>query len=178
MTKHLVILLLILTGPAPMPAQTLEEKCPGGTALMVSEWSAPMPAQTLEEKRLKMSAAEEAVRMAQIRRFEAMMRGQVKLLERLLDDDLTYTHSSGIVDTKADLLHSLQAGAIRYDSIEADDIQIRLYGQTAVVTGQARMKVRRQGQPLDFRVRFTEVYVKRNNQWLLIAWQSTEINER
>lgn len=153
MKHHAIILLLILAGLVPTPAQTRDEK------------------------RSKMSAAEEAVRMAQVRRFEAMMRGQVRLLDRLLDDDITYTHSNGTVDTKADLLQSLKTGAIRYDLIEPDDVQVRLYGQAAVVTGQARMKVRRQGQPFDFRVRFTEVYARRNNQWLLVAWQSTQIEE-
>jgi hypothetical protein len=154
MKNILIILLLILFGVAPALAQGSDDKPP------------------------KMSAAEEAIRITQSRRFEAMMRGEMKLLDKLLDDDLTYTHSNGIVDTKTDLIESLKTGQVKYDSIESTDIHVRFFRETAVVTGQAHMKVRLQGPPLDFRVRFTEVYVKRGKQWLLVAWQSTRMTER
>ena len=148
-------------------------KCIVVILFLISFGVAPVLAQEPDGKPPKMSAAEEAIHITQSRRFEAMMRGEAKLLDKLLDDDLTYTHSDGIVDTKTDLIESLKTGHIRYDSIEPDDMRVRVYRETAVVTGQAHMKARLQGQPLDFRIRFTEVYVKRGKQWLLVVWQST-----
>jgi hypothetical protein len=66
-------------------------------------------AQRPEAKSTRLSEAEEEVRFAESRRFEAMMRGNVTLLDRLLADDLTYTHSTGIVETKIGFLESLAA---------------------------------------------------------------------
>ena len=56
-------------------------------------------------------------------------------LDRLLADDLTYTHSTAKVDTKATYLELLLSGRTRYQSLEPADVQIRIYGTTGVVTG-------------------------------------------
>jgi hypothetical protein len=59
---------------------------------------------------------EAAVLAAQKERMQAMVRGDVEALSRLLPDDLTYTHASGVIDTKASLLSSIQSGKLKYKS--------------------------------------------------------------
>ncbi len=53
---------------------------------------------------------EAAVLAAQKERLQAMVRSDLDALGRLLPDDLTYTHASGVADTKASLLASIAAG--------------------------------------------------------------------
>ena len=124
------------------------------------------------------AAAEDArqeILAADARRFAAMVQGDQKALDGLLADDLTYTHSSGHLDTKARFLESLKSGTLRYLSIQPSDQLVRLYGDTAVVTGRAEVKAHSQGQDLAVTLLFTEVWVKSGGAWKLAAWQSTRV---
>jgi hypothetical protein len=46
-----------------------------------------------------------------------------------------------------------------------------------VLTGIARISVQSGGNALNFGVRFTDVYVRRNGNWQMVAWQSTRLPE-
>ena len=50
---------------------------------------------------------------------------------------------------------------------------VRVYGETAVVTGTATLSLR--GQAAPFTLRYTLVYVLRDRQWRMVAWQSTRL---
>jgi hypothetical protein len=109
-------------------------------------------------------------------RFDAMVKGDRTLLARILSDDLTYTHATGEVDTKASLLQSLASGKLRYLAITPGEVEVKALGDaTAVVTGRADFKVVAEGKELAFPVRFTSVYTRHRGSWLLAAWQSTRL---
>lgn len=112
---------------------------------------------------------------ADARRFAAMLQNDLTTLETLLADDLTYTHSNGLAESKAQFLESLRSGKLRYLAAERSDLAVRLHGDTAVVTGRAEMKVSSPGGKLELPVRFTEVWVRSGGAWRLTAWQSTRI---
>lgn len=112
---------------------------------------------------------------ADARRFAAMVQGDLTALEGLLTEDLTYTHSTGQVESRTELLESLRSGRLRYLAAEPSESAVRLLGETAIVTGRADMRVSAQGQGLTLQVRFTEVWVKSGGMWKLAAWQSTRI---
>jgi hypothetical protein len=121
---------------------------------------------------------ESEIRQLESRRFQAMLKVDAEELNRLLADDLTYTHSSGAVATKSQLIDSLKSGERKYQAIEPEDLKVRLYGSTAVVTGRARLKTVSKGQESDFRVQFTDVYAKKNGHWQMVAWQSSRLPEK
>jgi hypothetical protein len=50
-------------------------------------------------------------------------------------------------------------------------------GATVVLTGAARIRVTANGNPISFGVRFTDVYVNKDGQWQMVAWQSTRLPE-
>lgn len=120
---------------------------------------------------------EREVREVDDRRFAAMVRADTAELDRLLADDLTYTHSTGAVETKAQFLAAISAPTIRYRSIEPSERRVRVYGDAAVITGAAAVQVTSGGQDLALRMRFTAVYVRRAGAWKLAAWQSTRLPE-
>lgn len=121
--------------------------------------------------------AESEVRLAERERFEAMLKQDVALLGTLLDDDLTYVHSGGDLQNKAQFVELIRSKGLVYESIEPSDVQVRLHDGSAVVTGRSRMRVRNAAGMSSFGIRFTEVYVRRNGRWLLTAWESTKIGE-
>lgn len=118
----------------------------------------------------------DAIKAVDRQRFEAMVKGDATLLECLLCEDLTYTHTTGVVDTKATFLASLRAGTLRYLAIQLDGVEVRIYGGVAaVVTGRIDMRVALDDKEVVFPARFTSVYAKRHGRWLLVAWQSTRL---
>jgi ketosteroid isomerase-like protein len=121
-------------------------------------------------------SASEKLRRAEQSRVEALVNSDVPQLEKLLADDLTYTHSTGIRESKAEFLHRIQSSDLKYESMQHEnDVSARLYGDTGVLTGSSRVKVRAQSQKLNLHIRFTEVWVKRSGTWQLVAWQATKI---
>ena len=125
------------------------------------------------------SSKEEELRATEQKRVEALVNSDVPRLEKLLADDLTYTHSTGIKESKAEFLHRIQSGEVKYNSMQHENgASIRLYGDTGVLTGISRIKVSVRGQALNLHIRFTEVWVKRGRgPWQVVAWQSTRIAE-
>jgi len=110
-------------------------------------------------------------------RFAAMVRKDVAFLNEVLADDLMYTHSSGNLDTKASFIESLTSGRLAYEAAAPEGLGVRLFGDVAVLTGTARIRVHVQEKSLDLHIRFTDVYVKRQAGWQMVAWQATRLSE-
>ncbi len=119
--------------------------------------------------------SEADVLAAETRRFAAMVSVDMTTLDALLSDDLVYTHSTGRVETKAQFLESLKAGTNKYKGVDRSDIRVRMYGDTAVVTGAAVLQVETAGNPMSLPIRYTDVYVKSATGWRMVTWQSTRI---
>ena len=119
--------------------------------------------------------AEQEIRQREMQRFEAMVRGDAGALDDILSGDLTYTHATGVFETKAEFIAKLKSGQTKYESFTPEDMLVRVFGTTGVVTGKARVKVQAKGEHLSFQLRFTDVYVKQGNRWQMVAWQATRL---
>jgi ketosteroid isomerase-like protein len=119
--------------------------------------------------------AESQVRAAESARIRATVTNDFEALDRLLADDLVYTHSNAQVDTKAQFIEILRSGRTKYQSIEPSDMTIRIYGPVAILTGQATVRVVASGEPRDLALRFTSAWHQRGGRWQFVAWQSTRV---
>ena len=121
--------------------------------------------------------AEQQVLQAEKDRFAAMVKGDRAALEKLLSDDLTYTHSTALLENKEQFIKSVTGGTIDYVSIvpSESDWKVRVNGTTAVVNGVAAVNVVDKGNDRKIRIRFTTVQANRGGAWQLLAWQSTVI---
>jgi hypothetical protein len=108
-------------------------------------------------------------------RFTAMVRGDLTALDTLLGPELSYIHSDGVLESKAQFLATLRTGRLRYQAIEPGDLKTRLYGDVGVVTGRSRMGVIAGSELLQFSVRFTAIYRHTAKSWVLVAWQATRL---
>lgn len=120
--------------------------------------------------------AEREVLEVQARRFQAMTEADADELDTILADDLTYTHTTGNTQTKSAFLSALASGLV-YESIEPSEVQVRIYGSVAVVTGNSAMRVSAGEQQFALSIRFVEVYRQQADTWQLVAWQSTRMPE-
>jgi hypothetical protein len=118
---------------------------------------------------------EEGLRKLELQRFAAFERGDISVLAGMLADDLSYTHSNGLHESKAELLNRLQSGELKYEQLEPEQISVRIYGEAAVLTGVAHGKAWASGTLNTFRLRYTDVYVLAKDAWKMVAWQSTRL---
>ncbi len=83
------------------------------------------------------------------------------LYDRLLADNWMNTNANGTVTTKEQLLTLLRTNPFKIQSIESDDVMLRIYGDSAVVTGRSTStRVGPDNQVVTGQVRFTRVYSK------------------
>jgi ketosteroid isomerase-like protein len=115
------------------------------------------------------STTEEAVKKAEMQRFDAQVKKDFAALETLLADDLIYVHSNGNIDNKTSYIQSIRDGKSQYDEIKSEEMRVRVYGKTAVITGVCVVKM--PTNP-NLRLRYTDVYIKRKGNWQLASWQS------
>lgn len=119
------------------------------------------------------SSAAQAALKVEHERAEAQIQRNFPVLDRLMGDELTYTHASGITQTKAEILGELKSGKLIYKSINNSGVNSRVYGHTAVLTGRSDMTVMHYGKTLHLSLLFIEVDVDRNGEWQMVAYQST-----
>lgn len=106
-------------------------------------------------------------------RYAALQAVDVPALERLLGNDLHYTHSSTQVDDKGAYIDSVRTGKVVYREMLRSDQKVTPYGCMAVMTGRGDFKVEIDGKPLEVHIRFTNVWEKRGIGWQMVAWQAT-----
>jgi len=122
-----------------------------------------------------LSGIEKIVAERETQRFAAQVSQDFGILENVLADDLVYVHSSGLVDTKASFIKSIKDGKLKYLQMTAEEMKVRVYGKTAIITGTCAAKLLSNAQELNLRFRYTDMYVKRKGNWQLVSWQSLRL---
>jgi hypothetical protein len=95
--------------------------------------------------------------------------GDALWFEKNLDDDYVLITSKGTMYTKADVVSELATPGMKMDPFDAFELQVRIYGDSAVVNGRRlqHFTVGRARYAND--LRYTDVYVKRKGRWLLVS---------
>jgi hypothetical protein len=96
-------------------------------------------------------------------------------LSALLADDVSYGHSSGIIQTKAQLIRDVISGLQDYKSIEPSDLNVRVYDNTAIAVLKLKTNVIANGNVMDLNLNATFTWVKINNAWKLVARQAVKL---
>jgi ketosteroid isomerase-like protein len=123
-----------------------------------------------------LDSLENAVLKVESQWEEALTNANASALEKIYDDTLIYTHSSGKVDTKSSYISAIKAGATRYESMKRDDIKVSVYGQAAVVTCHWDVHIASNGNKIDMNARYLHVYIRHKDGWKLVAHESTRIS--
>jgi len=122
------------------------------------------------------AAAQSALEF-QSERFAAMVAADTERLEGFLADDLSYAHTTGLVETKQQFLQTIESGVIDYQRIVPGDVRVRIYGEVAVMTGTAELQAVANGSPVRARIGFLDVSRRVGDIWQLVAWQSNRLPE-
>ncbi|MBI2686488.1 MAG: nuclear transport factor 2 family protein [Acidobacteria bacterium] len=115
---------------------------------------------------LPAASVEETIK-GNLDKFDAAAKaGDSAALDKLLSEDLKFGHSSAKFETKKECIDALVKGKPTYTH---RDVKVRVYGNTAVV--DLNMHVEPQG----FDIAVLQVWVKKGNDWLMVARHSTRL---
>ena len=119
--------------------------------------------------------AEKQVAMISKQHGEAVVKGDTKALDSILGDDWVGINPRGEVQSKAQQAKSLKDGSLDFETIDPEEVKVRVYGDAAVVMGRYHVKLAFGGQKIDQLVRTTEVFVKQGGKWQCVSTQVTNI---
>jgi len=132
--------------------------------------TAALAAQQRESRsRAQQPRVEQIILTLDTERIHAQIHADAAALARLYADDFIGVGPSGTVRTKPQVIADFTSGALKFQSITTDDVQVRVYGNTAVETGRSTMLGRDKGRSVPQETRFTRVWVKQQGHWRLVA---------
>ena len=115
------------------------------------------------------SSVGQAIRQLDNERIQAQIGADSVALDRIYADDFIGVGPSGTVRTKAQVISDFTSGDLKFQSITTDDVQVRVYENTAVETGLSTMVGQDKGKAVPRDTRFTRVWVKQQGRWRLVA---------
>src|ERR1700730_10682479 len=119
---------------------------------------------------------EEQLKKLETDRAAAVVKGDVATLEKQTSDDYTLINMNGQMSDKSQMVDAFKSGQTKLTSDEGSDMKVRVYGDTAVITGKADVKGTLGGMDTDGQIMFTRVYVKKGGSWQSVAFQQTRVS--
>jgi len=105
----------------------------------------------------------------------AIVNPEKSVFDSITADEITYGHSSGLVQNKEEFIDDLINGDFDFSSVNVSDQSIHITGETAVVRQIFSAEATNAGNPVDIRIGNVLVYVKQNDQWKLLARQAFKL---
>ena len=124
--------------------------------------------------------ADEAADKAELIRVEsatvaALVAHDATALTTFLAPDWRIVTADASVMTRDALLKVLDAGTLKFESYKISDLDVRLYGDAAVVIGHGDSKLQWKREPIAAKEVFTDVFIRRDGQWQCVSSQSCDL---
>ena len=119
--------------------------------------------------------AEEVLRVHRETFYRSIIDQDFDALAVLYANDYMLVRSDGSVLNKESVLRDLRSGGLIFTSIELVGEAVRIYGETAIVSGESRTLARRDTEQLASRFRLVAVYMSQAEMLRLVHFQSTAL---
>ncbi|HYL97464.1 MAG TPA: nuclear transport factor 2 family protein [Blastocatellia bacterium] len=96
---------------------------------------------------------------------EAVVRADVEAIDRIVSEDFMATNPFGETRYKEEFIANIRDGSPAYKYINREDPEVRIYGNVAVVTGNARTEGTYKGMDVSGPYRYTAIYVQDASRW-------------
>jgi ketosteroid isomerase-like protein len=121
-------------------------------------------------------SVEDQIKKMETDRAAAVVKGDVAKLAMETSDDYTLINMNGHVSDKAQMIDGFKSGQNKLTTDDVSDMKVRVYGDTAVVTGKVDVKGMMGGKDVSGQALFTRVYVKKAGHWQSVAMQQTRVS--
>ena len=112
---------------------------------------------------------------AEDERYAALLGPDLATLDRLFADELSYAHSSGARDTKAEYLHKIESGYYVYLRVDHPVERVEVVGDTAMVVGRMTADIVVRGTPKTIDNLALAVWTRAHGGWRLLAYAPTPL---
>ena len=109
---------------------------------------------------------------------EAIIKNDLEEIERLVADEWIIINADGGIIDKERFLGVIKSGALTHEMMESDDIRVRVYGESAVITALTRTKGEFMGQAFSTQERATDVFVRLDGRWQCVLSQLTRFSKK
>ncbi len=103
----------------------------------------------------------------------AVERNDAVTMDRILADDFVLVTGMGKTYTKDDLLEEARSGRMVYEYQRDGDQTVRVWGDTAVITALLQAKGTDEGKPFDYKLWFSDTYVRTPTGWRYVFGQAS-----
>ena len=107
---------------------------------------------------------------------KAMVDADKSALENLTAKKLSYGHSSGQIDNKAEFVEKIVTGRSDFVTMDISEQTLSISGKTAIVRHILKAKTNDNRKPGDVQLRILQVWQKQNGDWKLLARQAVKLN--
>jgi ketosteroid isomerase-like protein len=108
---------------------------------------------------------------------KAIIRKDSAAIAANMAEDFRQISARGDVASKAAFLEVIMSPRLVINPYTVEDMDVRFYGDVALVSGSTRMTGSWDGKPFGSHYRYVDVYVRKDGQWRVANVQITEIKE-
>jgi uncharacterized protein (TIGR02246 family) len=105
---------------------------------------------------------------------DSFVKNDMSVTERITADDYSFINSAGETQTKSQLVEMFKSGTYKITYLDLDNLKVRVFGDTAVATYGQTEKSEYKGKDNSGHYVYTDVWVKRDGNWLIVATQGTK----
>ncbi len=118
---------------------------------------------------------EEQLRQMNDEWVKALVRGDAATLDLIMADDFLFAYPME-GDDKAQFIGDVVSGDVRVEYLTRENISVRIWGATAVLTGKDSAKWSYKGRDFSGHYKIVHVYSFRNDRWQLVSVQACPIS--
>ncbi len=108
----------------------------------------------------------------------AIVKNDAEAIGQFVADDWVIIDADGGRIDKSRFLGAVKSGVLIHEMMESDDVGVRIYGDTAVVSGLTRTKGKFMGRDFSTQERGTDVFVMQNGRWQCVFSQLTRFTKK
>jgi ketosteroid isomerase-like protein len=108
----------------------------------------------------------------------AIVKRDAPALERLIADDFNGTSPTAHTFPKTVAVDELKTGRYKVESMVLDEISVNVYGDVAIAFTSQQEKSEYAGKDTSGHYHFTDVWVKRGNQWQVVASHGSRFDDK
>ncbi|GEM_PF-214757 len=158
--------------PAPAPEPSLKPK-----EYIEEPAPAAVKAEPKPSPKIKPRGVSERLKKLEEDWGAALVKGDAAALQKILADDYYIIEPEGGVSNKVKTLSEVKSGKFKLESIKFEDLKVRVYGSTAIVTGGETVKIKDGEREVVGTYRFADVFVLRGGRWQAVHSQLTASKE-
>ena len=106
---------------------------------------------------------------------KAMITPDKSTLENITAEELSYGHSTGVVQNKSEYIKDILSGPVKFSQIDNANQSISILDNTATVRNICSIKGTRDGAPLDLKIGILMIWIKKRDGWKLLARQGYKL---